>query len=79
MKDRKRKERYALDDNGVTHLVSALFQEYTLCGNAFEGYSECGIADDGEGRWMPVVKGPVNCSQCVKQIMACRNVRVKQI
>lgn len=69
--------RYAIDSDGMTHLISAVFAEYTLCGNAFEGYIDPDdIGGDPEKRWEPTHQGPVNCSQCAAQILACRGVRV---
>lgn len=68
--------RYALDCDGITHLISAVFAEYTLCGNAFEGYSDAGVVGEGEKRWEPTHQGPVDCPQCAAQILACRGVRV---
>ena len=74
-----RSSKYAKDCDGVIHAISAIFAEYTLCGNAFEGYSEVGLfAGDGEKRWREVGRGPVDCPQCIAQVLACRDIRIKR-
>jgi len=45
--------------------------EHTLCGDAYDVYSE----GEGHGAWVETGK-PVNCVQCVEIIRAARAVRL---
>jgi len=75
MKDAK----YAKSGNGLTHLISAVHCEYTICGDAFEGYLEkiyLSSAETDGHEWVKVKRGPVTCPNCILQIRHCRSVRV---
>lgn len=72
-------KKYAQSQDGKVHLVSAIFAEYTLCGDAFEGYSdsEVDFSDDNPAMWKNVRSGPVTCERCAAQIENCKGVKVR--
>jgi len=72
--------KYAKSQNGLIHLVSAVHGEYTMCGDAFEGYREklyVGLDETDGHEWTKVKHGPVTCPGCILQIRQCRSVRAK--
>jgi len=75
--------RYAKSNDGFVHLVSALGNEYTLCGDAYEGStaSDCGkdpFSDIAQPTaWEFCDSGPVTCMNCCREIMNCRGVKIK--
>lgn len=76
------KPEYARSDDGRVHMVSPVMAEYTLCGNAYEGYEPTntffspGEAEPDPKRWQSCKKGPVTCEECALIIVECRKVRV---
>lgn len=66
--------RYAKNEDGQVHLISALNSEYTLCGDAFDGGEGVGLPE--QTPWTICERGPVTCQLCIKEIDNCRGVRV---
>jgi hypothetical protein len=63
---------YAISPDGLIHLVNDNNSEFTLCGDAFDGDSECPTLG-----WSAHPSGPVTCHNCAKIIKSCRGVRIK--
>ena len=55
------------------HLQFELNSEYSLCGVACDAGSE----DDGEDMH-ETDKRVVTCSECIKVIKSCRNIKIKE-
>lgn len=72
-------KKYARSQDGKIHLVSAVFAEYTICGDAFEGYSDSKVdfSDGNPSMWESVRGGPVTCERCAAQIENCKGVKVR--
>ncbi len=70
---------YAKSADGLVHLVSKSNADYTLCGDAFEGYGEDfeGFDKGNPSAWVPVKSGPVTCPKCAREIANCRGVKVQ--
>lgn len=68
---------FAESNDGLVHLVSAANSEYTVCGDAWEGFSD----DDGDWSdeiptaWKDTKKRTVTCPKCAAVVRDCRGVR----
>jgi hypothetical protein len=65
------KHAFAEDEDGIVHLIQSLNTEYTLCGDAFDGFD---VAFSGHGQ---TKKRIVTCPGCAELIRLCRGVRTR--
>lgn len=63
---------YAQSKDGTVHLVSALNDEFTLCGDAFEGTL---LDGDVDTNWVGRQTGPVTCPKCLTQMSAVQSAQ----
>jgi hypothetical protein len=61
----------ATDTDGVVHGITPLQGEHTLCGNAFDCYT-----DDLPGWTEDKKERRVNCPDCIRVILACRDMKI---
>lgn len=76
MEKMKIKKGYARSGDGITHLISAINGEYTLCGDAFDG--GIGVEEPDQTPWDKCECDSVTCEKCIREIDNCRGVRVKR-
>lgn len=70
------KKTYVESTDGLTHLISAINGEFTLCGDAFEGACDPDEQSGEDFSWVESENGPVDCPRCKQEILNCRGVRV---
>ena len=71
------KTEYARSNDGLTHLISALNGEYTVCGNAFDGDANGELPGRDPFAWDDCPEAPVDCPKCAKEIINCKGAKTK--
>ena len=66
-------KRQFIENYDGVHLMSAINDEYTICGMAFD--SEYGV--EGDGDFTQTSSTVVTCKSCIEEIMNCRGVKMK--
>ncbi len=71
-----RKAKFAQSADHLIHLIDGINDQYTICGDAFEGGVEWD--DNPNYSWITLsAKQAVTCPACARQIQQCRGVQVK--
>lgn len=61
-----------VEAEGMTHMVSPIQSEFTLCGDAFDLASE-----EAGYQWTEAKRITVNCPSCAAVIRACQSVKTR--
>lgn len=71
---------YCKDNAGLVHLVTPVNEEFTMCGNAWDGDAEgmYGDSSDDPYAWERVPRGPVTCPKCAAIVIVAKRARLSR-